>query len=99
MVKLRGVATPVRVLLARDGQEAVDLFRAKTHEIDLVLMGVIMVMNLSIALYTPPVGTTLFISSSIARVPILKSAVELLPFYAVALGTTLMFAFIPAMTL
>jgi signal transduction histidine kinase len=31
-----------RVLLARDGQEAVDLFRAKTHEIDLVLMDVIL---------------------------------------------------------
>lgn len=31
-----------RVLLARDGQDAVDLFREKMHEIDLVLMDVIL---------------------------------------------------------
>ena len=66
---------------------------------DTIQLGIMMIVNLSIGLYHPPIGTTLFISSSIARVPILKSAVELLPFYAVALGTTLMFAFIPAMTL
>ena len=72
---------------------------AEKIQFDLTQLGVVMVLTLAIGLYTPPVGTTLFISSSIARVPILKSAVELLPFYAVALGTTLMFAFIPAMTL
>ncbi|MEH0069883.1 TRAP transporter large permease subunit [Pannonibacter sp. Pt2-lr] len=35
--------------------------------LDLVQLGLIMVVNLSIGLYTPPVGTTLFISAAIAR--------------------------------
>ena len=36
---------------------------AQAMGIDLILMGVIMVMNLSIALYTPPVGGTLFVAA------------------------------------
>ena len=35
--------------------------------LDPVQLGIIMVINLGIGLYTPPIGTTLFISSSIAR--------------------------------
>ena len=72
---------------------------AQTIHFDLTQLGVVMVMTLAIGLYTPPVGTTLFISSSIARVSIMKTTAELWPFYAVALGSTLLFAYIPAMTL
>ena len=35
--------------------------------LDPVQLGLIMVINLGIGLYTPPIGTTLFISSSIAK--------------------------------
>ena len=66
---------------------------------DLTQLGLVMVLTLAIGLYTPPVGTTLFISSSIARVSILKASRELFPFYVVALGSTLLFAYIPALTL
>ena len=72
---------------------------AQTIGLDLVQLGLVMVLTLAIGLYTPPVGTTLFISSSIARVSILTASRELMPFYAVALGTTLLFAYIPALTL
>ena len=72
---------------------------AQTIGLDLTQLGVVMVLTLAIGLYTPPVGTTLFISSSIARVSILTASRELMPFYAVALGTTLLFAYIPALTL
>ncbi len=72
---------------------------AQTIGLDLTQLGVVMVLTLAIGLYTPPVGTTLFISSSIANVSILKSSRELTPFYLVALGTTLAFAYFPAMTL
>ena len=72
---------------------------AQTIGLDLTQLGVVMVLTLAIGLYTPPVGTTLFISSSIANVSILKSSRELTPFYLVALGTTLAFAYIPALTL
>lgn len=72
---------------------------AQTIGLNLTQLGLIMVLTLAIGLYTPPVGTTLFISSSIARVSILRASRELLPFYAVALAITLLFAFVPAMTL
>jgi tripartite ATP-independent transporter DctM subunit len=71
---------------------------AKTIQFDLTQLGLIMVLALAIGLYTPPVGTTLFISSSIARVSILKTSRELATFYAVALGITLAFAYVPALT-
>jgi tripartite ATP-independent transporter DctM subunit len=72
---------------------------AQSIGLDLVQLGVVMVLNLAIGLYTPPVGTTLFISTTIARVPILRAAVELLPFYAVGITVLMLFSFIPALTL
>ena len=72
---------------------------AQTIGFDLTQLGLVMVLTLAIGLYTPPVGTTLFISSSIARVSILKTSRELFPFYIVALGLTLSFAYVPALTL
>ena len=72
---------------------------AETIQLDLVQLGLIMVLTLAIGLYTPPVGTTLFISSSVARVSILKASKELIPFYVVALGIALSFSYIPALTL
>ena len=72
---------------------------AQTIGYDLTTLGLVMVLTLAIGLYTPPVGTTLFINSSIARVSILKATRELMPFYVIALGATLLFAYIPALTL
>jgi tripartite ATP-independent transporter DctM subunit len=72
---------------------------AQSIGLDLVQLGVIMVLNLAIGLYTPPVGTTLFISTTIARVPILRASLELLPFYAVGLTVLVAFSFVPALTL
>ncbi|MCS7102069.1 MAG: TRAP transporter large permease, partial [Burkholderiaceae bacterium] len=43
---------------------------AQMAGMDPVQLGVMMVVNLAIGLYTPPVGTTLFITSSIAKVKI-----------------------------
>jgi TRAP-type transport system large permease protein len=60
---------------------------------------IIMVLNLALGLYTPPVGTTLFISSSIARVSMVQAARELWPFYLAALTVLLLFSFVPALTL
>jgi tripartite ATP-independent transporter DctM subunit len=67
--------------------------------LDPVQLGLMMVINLSIGLYTPPVGTTLFISSAIARTGIGETTQALLPFYLVALLVLLAFSFIPALTI
>ena len=67
--------------------------------LDLVQLGLMMVVNLSIGLYTPPVGTTLFISSAIARVGIGETVKALMPFYLVAIAVLLMISYIPALTI
>lgn len=67
--------------------------------LDLVQLGLMMVVNLSIGLYTPPVGTTLFISGAIARCGIGEVCRALLPFYAVALIVLLLISFVPALTI
>ena len=72
---------------------------AQAIKLDLTQLGLVMVLTLAIGLYTPPVGTTLFISSSIARTSIIDSTKELMPFYLVALLSVFAFAYIPALTL
>ena len=62
-------------------------------------LGIIVAVNLSIGLFTPPIGTTLFISSSIARQPIGAVVRELWPFYLVAFTVLMLFTFIPALTI
>ena len=72
---------------------------AQTFHIDLVQLGIIMVVNLAIGLYTPPVGTTLFIGSMIAKSPIGATVRELLPFYGVALLVLALMTYVPAFTI
>ena len=62
-------------------------------------LGIIVVINLAIGLYTPPVGTTLFIGATLAQVKIGETVKELVPFYAVAVAVLLLFTYIPALTL
>ncbi len=72
---------------------------ANTFGIDLLQLGIVVVVNLAIGLYTPPVGTTLFIGATLAKAKIGDTVKELLPFYAVALLILLCFTYIPALTL
>ncbi|PHP65219.1 hypothetical protein CSC94_20110 [Zhengella mangrovi] len=67
--------------------------------LDLVQLGLMMVVNLSIGLYTPPVGTTLFISAAIARTGIGEVVKSLMPFYFVALIVLLLISYVPALTI
>jgi TRAP-type C4-dicarboxylate transport system permease large subunit len=66
---------------------------------DTVQLGIMMIINLSIGLYHPPVGTTLFITSSIAKVRMGHVVMELIPFYVVAFGVLMLYSFVPAMTI
>ncbi|MDF0661622.1 MULTISPECIES: TRAP transporter large permease subunit [unclassified Rhizobium] len=67
--------------------------------LDRVQLGLMMVINLGIGLYTPPIGTTLFISSSIAKSPLGETTRELWPFFAMAMALLFAVSFIPALTL
>jgi tripartite ATP-independent transporter DctM subunit len=72
---------------------------AATIGLDPVQLGLMMVINLGIGLYTPPIGTTLFISSSIAKSTLAETTRELWPFLGVALLLLLAVSYIPALTL
>ena len=72
---------------------------AQAIGLDLVQLGLMMVVNLSIGLYTPPVGTTLFISAAIARTGIGDVVKSLLPFYVVAIIVLLLISYVPALTI
>lgn len=67
--------------------------------LDPVQLGLIMIINLGLGLYTPPIGTTLFISSSIAKSSLAETTHELWPFFGVALLVLLAVSYIPALTL
>lgn len=66
---------------------------------DVVQLGLMMVVNLSIGLFTPPIGTTLFIAAAISRQPIGAIVKELWPFYLVALTVLGLVSYVPAFTL
>lgn len=65
--------------------------------LDLVQLGIIMCVNLSIGLFSPPIGTTLFVASAIARERIGTVVKELVPFYLVALAVLLLVSYVPAL--
>ncbi len=67
--------------------------------LDPVQLGLMMVVNLSIGLYTPPVGTTLFISAAIAQVGVGETIKSLLPFYLVSLLVLGLISYVPALTI
>jgi TRAP-type transport system large permease protein len=64
---------------------------------DLVQLGIMMTVNLAIGLYTPPVGTTLFITSAVAKVKVGETVRELGPFYLVAFCVLLLVSYVPAL--
>lgn len=72
---------------------------AQSIGMDPIQLGIMMTINLAIGLYTPPVGTTLFSTSSLAKVKVGATVRELIPFYVVALAILGLFSYVPAMIL
>jgi C4-dicarboxylate transporter DctM subunit len=69
---------------------------AKALGIDPVHLGLIMVFNLVIGLYTPPVGGTLFVAAKIARVGMVAISRELIPMFVIALFVLLIVTYVEA---
>jgi TRAP-type transport system large permease protein len=72
---------------------------AQSIGMDTVQLGIMMVVNLAIGLYTPPVGTTLFITSSLAKVKVGQTVRAMVPFYVVAFGVLMLVSYVPAVIL
>ena len=71
---------------------------AKTFNIDLVHLGVVMTANLAIALYTPPVGGTLFVAAKLAGAGIGEITKALWPLLVAAIVVLLIITYVPSMT-
>ncbi|MDP3822469.1 MAG: TRAP transporter large permease [Burkholderiales bacterium] len=68
---------------------------AKHFDMDMVHIGVVMTANLAIALYTPPVGGTLFVAAKLARVGIGEITRHLWPLMAATVSVVLLVTYIP----
>jgi C4-dicarboxylate transporter DctM subunit len=67
-------------------------------DVNLTQFGLMMVLNLTIGLLTPPVGTALYVASNISKVPLSRLSLAALPFIGVMLFVLMLVAFIPGMT-
>ncbi|MCA1746241.1 MAG: TRAP transporter large permease, partial [Bacteroidales bacterium] len=66
---------------------------------DPIHFGIMMVLNLSVGLCTPPVGSVLFIGCSVANIKIEKVVRPLLPLFVVMIIVLMLVAYIPELSL
>jgi C4-dicarboxylate transporter, DctM subunit len=71
---------------------------AAAFQMDLVHMGVIMTANLAIALYTPPVGGTLFVAAKLANATIGEITKHLWVMMAATFSIVLLITYVPELT-
>ncbi|MGX5219379.1 TRAP transporter large permease [Pseudomonas sp. S9] len=64
-----------------------------------VHFGIIMVVNLAMGMFTPPVGLNLFIASQISRTSIANLTRAILPFVALMLAVLMIISFVPWLSL
>src|SRR5699024_5165345 len=67
--------------------------------VDPMHFSIIMLCTLAIGLFTPPVGTSLFVSCRIGKVRMEDTLKDLFPYFAVGMVMVLVVAFIPSLTL
>ncbi len=71
----------------------------KSIGVDPVHFGMIMMVNLSIGLLTPPVGALLFVGSAVGKVTIENLVKALMPFFGVLLFVLMVVTYVPAVSL
>lgn len=67
--------------------------------VDPMHFSIIMLCTLAIGLFTPPVGTSLFVSCRIAKVRMEDTLKDLFPYFVVGMLMVIVVAFIPSLTL
>lgn len=67
----------------------------RAYNIDIAYFGIMMVINLSIGLITPPVGTVLYVGSGIAKLGIGKISKGISPFLLVYFAILMLLTFFP----
>jgi C4-dicarboxylate transporter, DctM subunit len=66
--------------------------------IDDLQFGILVIVNLTIGMITPPVGGLLFVTSIVARVPLTRLTGELWPFLAAQLGVLALLTLVPGLS-
>ncbi len=72
---------------------------AKHYGLDMVHVGVLMTAHLAIALYTPPVGGTLFVAAKLAKVGIGEITRHLWPLMAATFTVVMLVTYLPQLSL
>lgn len=72
---------------------------AVSFGIDPVHFGLIVVVNLAIGMFTPPLGVNLFAACSVANLSLERMIPWLLPFVAVAIACLMLVTFVPVISL
>lgn len=67
--------------------------------VDPVHLGIILVLNISIGMFTPPFGFNLFVSASIFNAPMRKIVSGLIPFIVMSLAALFLTTYIPQLSL
>ncbi|GAW91949.1 TRAP transporter large permease [Calderihabitans maritimus] len=72
---------------------------SKAYGVDPVHFGVIVVANLCVGLITPPVGTVLYVTTSISKIKLEKLVQELMPMYLVLFVVLMLITYVPFLVL
>lgn len=72
---------------------------ARAYGIDPIHFGLVLVLTGGLGLVTPPVGSVLFIGTSIGKISVGQSMRTIWPFWFAALGVLLVVTFFPALSL
>jgi tripartite ATP-independent transporter DctM subunit len=60
--------------------------------------GIVVIVNLTMGMITPPVGGLLFVTSVVAKVPLTRMVGELWPFMWAQIGVLILLSFVPALS-
>ena len=72
---------------------------AKQIGVDPMHFSIVTLCSLALGLFTPPVGTTLFISCHLANISIEKTYKDLIPFFIAGASVVLLITYVPQLTL
>lgn len=67
--------------------------------VDPIHFGIIMMLNLSIGLLTPPVGSTLFVGCAIGNISIEKLSRTMIPFYVTMITVLMLITYVPQLVM
>lgn len=67
--------------------------------VDPLHFAIVMCVNLSLGLATPPMGLLLFVVSAMSRVPVMQITREMWPFYVVHVAVIFLITYVPAVAL